>query len=91
MIKVVLKSGKEQSIKRFHPWIFSGAIKQIKGKVAEGDIVTVFSNEGEFLCSGHYQIGTIAVRIISFEDKAINNDFCRRKLQSDLDVRKSLG
>lgn len=91
IITVVLKSGKEQSIKRFHPWIFSGAIKQIKGKVAEGDIVTVFSNEGEFLCIGHYQIGTIAVRIISFENKAVNNDFWRKKLQNAFDVRKSLG
>lgn len=91
MIKVVLKSGKEQSVRRFHPWIFSGAIKQIKGKVSEGDVVIVYSNEGEFLCIGHYQIGTIAVRVISFENIKINNDFWRKKLQNAFDVRKSLG
>ena len=61
-IMVVLKSGKEQSLKRFHPWFFSGAIKKIYDEVAEGDLVAVYSNKDEFLGIGHYQIGSIAVR-----------------------------
>jgi 23S rRNA (cytosine1962-C5)-methyltransferase len=61
-IKVVLKSGKDQALKRFHPWVFSGAIKKIYDEVAEGDLVAVYSNKDEFLGIGHYQIGSIAVR-----------------------------
>ncbi|HDR52264.1 MAG TPA: class I SAM-dependent rRNA methyltransferase, partial [Mariniphaga anaerophila] len=64
-VKVVVKSGKDQSLKRFHPWVFSGAIKKMYGQVKEGDLVAVYSNKDEFLGTGHYQIGSIAVRIIS--------------------------
>ena len=60
---VILGSGKDQSVKRFHPWVFSGAIKKIKGPVAEGDVVAVYSNHDEFLGLGHYQVGSIAVRL----------------------------
>jgi len=62
--KVILKSGKDQSLRRYHPWIFSGAIKKIIGHVNEGDLVYVTDNKDEFLAIGHYQIGSIAVRII---------------------------
>ena len=70
--KVILKSGKDQSVRRYHPWIFSGAIKKIIGNVNEGDLVVVTDNKDEFLALGHYQIGSIAIRIISFEEIEIN-------------------
>ncbi|HKL07721.1 MAG TPA: class I SAM-dependent rRNA methyltransferase [Bacteroidales bacterium] len=89
--KVILKSGKDQSVRRYHPWIFSGAIKKIKGNVNEGDLVMVTDNKDEFLAMGHYQIGSIAVRIISFEQTAINVDFWRRKIQNAYALRKTLG
>lgn len=91
LVKVVLKSGKDQSLKRFHPWIFSGAIKEIFGKPAEGELVEVFSNKDEFLAIGHYQIGSIAVRVVSFEDIEIDYDFWKQKVQSAWEMRKMLG
>ena len=66
-IKIVLKSGKEQSVRRFHPWIFSGAIKKIYGDPVEGDLVDVFDNKDNFLAVGHYAPGSIAIRVLSFE------------------------
>ncbi|KPK86121.1 MAG: SAM-dependent methyltransferase [Bacteroides sp. SM23_62_1] len=66
-IRIILKSGKDQSIRRFHPWVFSGAIKKIHGFPSEGDLVEVYSNKDEFLGAGHYANGSIAVRIISFK------------------------
>ncbi|RLD62566.1 MAG: class I SAM-dependent rRNA methyltransferase [Bacteroidetes bacterium] len=89
--KIILKSGKEQSINRYHPWIFSGAIKLIKGNLKEGDIVEVVSNHNEFLALGHYQIGTIAVRIFSFEKAEINADFWENKIQNAYNLRKKIG
>lgn len=89
--KVILKSGKEQAIKRFHPWIFSGAIKIINGKVKEGDIVEVVSNKNEFLALGHYQIGSIAVRIFSFEKTEINYEFWEKKILNAYNLRKKIG
>lgn len=73
--KVYLKSGKEQSLQRFHPWIFSGAIKRIDGEPAEGDVVEVVSTKGDFLAFGHYQPGSITVRVISFQQVDINKEF----------------
>lgn len=89
--RVVLKSGKEQSMLRFHPWIFSGAIHEIIGRVEEGDVVEVFSNKNEFLAMGHVQIGSIAVRIFSFEKVEPDFNFWKGKLDRALDVRKKLG
>jgi 23S rRNA (cytosine1962-C5)-methyltransferase len=89
--RVVLKSGKEQSLQRFHPWVFSGAIKEIVGRVEEGDVVEVVSNKNEFLAMGHIQIGSIAVRIFSFEKKEPDFNFWKGKLDRALDVRKKLG
>ena len=65
---IYLKKGKEESLKRFHPWIFSGAILRGDDDIAEGDIVRVLSAGGDFLAVGHYQIGSIAVRVLSFRD-----------------------
>jgi len=89
--KIVLKSGKDSSLKRFHPWVFSGAIKKIDGYPAEGDIVKVYSNQDEFLGTGHYQVGTISVRVFSFEDKEINREFWKSKFDAAIQLRKVIG
>jgi 23S rRNA (cytosine1962-C5)-methyltransferase len=89
--KIILKAGREQSLKRFHPWVFSGAIKKIQGNVDEGDIVTVISDDGEFLGIGHYQIGSISVRIVSFSEVTPNYSFWRGKIENAWELRKSLG
>lgn len=91
IIKIVLKPGKEQSLKRFHTWVFSGAIQKIQGKVAEGDLVSVYSADDEFLGTGHYQIGSIAVRIISFRDEVIDYNFWKNKLNNIWNLRVALG
>lgn len=89
--QVILKSGKDQSVRRYHPWIFSGAIKKIKGIVNEGDLVEVYDNKDEFLAVGHYQIGSIAVRILSFNQKEINDDFWKERIESAWKLRMELG
>ena len=89
--RVILKSGKEQSIKRLHPWIFSGAIKKIEGKPAEGDTVEIFSGTGEYLATGHYQVGSIAVRIYSFHQVTPDFEFWKMKFKAALDLRTTLG
>ncbi|RKD90138.1 class I SAM-dependent rRNA methyltransferase [Mangrovibacterium diazotrophicum] len=88
---VVLSKGKEQSLKRFHPWVFSGAIKKISSEVQEGDLVRVVSNSNEFLGIGHYQIGSIAVRILSFKDVEIDRSFWKQLLGEAVNLRASLG
>ena len=88
---VILKSGKDQSLMRYHPWVFSGAIKKTKGSFSEGDVVRVYNNKDQFLGLGHYQPGTIAVRILSFDDRPINDDFWKERLQQALDLRKRIG
>jgi 23S rRNA (cytosine1962-C5)-methyltransferase len=88
---VILKSGKDQSVRRFHPWVFSGAIKKIKGNVNEGDLVAVYDNKDEFLAIGHYQIGSIAVRILTFKDEEIDGDFWKKKIETAYRLRKEIG
>jgi 23S rRNA (cytosine1962-C5)-methyltransferase len=89
--KIVLKSGKADSLERKHPWVFSGAIKKIYGQPNEGDIVDVFSNKDEFLGTGHYQNGSIAVRVLSFEPCDLDSLFWNKKINSAFQLRKSLG
>lgn len=89
--KVILKSGKDQSVRRYHPWIFSGAIKKIIGHVNEGDLVYITDNKDEFLAIGHYQIGSIAVRILTFEQKEIDDSFWKEKISSAYNLRKTFG
>jgi len=89
--KIVLKSGKEQSLKRLHPWVFSGAIKKMHGNPVEGDLVDVFDNKDEFLGTGHYAPSSIAVRILSFEQVNPDINFFRKKIQRAIDYRKSVG
>ncbi len=89
--KVYLKKGKEESLKRFHPWVFSGAIHHMDNNVEEGETVKVFNAGGEFIAVGHYQIGSIAVRVLSFRDVEIDHDFWCARLQSALDMRIAVG
>lgn len=88
---VHLKKGKEDSLKRFHPWIFSGAINYMDEDIAEGEVVRVFTFSGDFIAIGHFQIGSIAVRVLSFSDVDIDREFWHSRLQSALDMRKNLG
>lgn len=89
--KVYLKPGKEESLKRFHPWVFSGAIAKIEGEPEEGEIVDVYTSKKEFIACGHYQIGSIAVRVLTFVQEPVNHEFWKRRLAVALDLRRSLG
>lgn len=91
MNSILLKSGKEKSVFRYHPWIFSGAIAKTEGTLQEGDIVKVYSADRQFLAIGHYQIGSIAIRILSFEDTVIDHNFWRTRITEAYRKRRSLG
>lgn len=88
---IYLKKGKDESLKRLHPWIFSGAIHHMEGNPNEGDCVRVFTGEGQFIAVGHYQIGSIAVRVLSFEDQEVGVPFWTRRIAEAYAVRRSLG
>ncbi len=90
-LTVTLKRGKEESLRRFHPWIFSGAILKMDEAIEEGDIVNVLSSSGEFLAVGHYQIGSIAVRVLSFRQITIDSAFWESRLLSALQMRIAIG
>lgn len=89
--KIHLKKNRDEALQRFHQWVFSGAIQHIEGQPSEGDVVEVFSHEGKYLATGHYQKGSITVRILSFEQRLIDEIFWTEKLQKALTFRKSLG
>ena len=91
MIKIILKKGRDESLRRFHPWVFSGAIAQVQGAPAEGDIVAVHAFDGSFLAYGHYQVGSIAVRVLSFDADVLAPDFWEVMLSRALQVRISCG
>jgi len=93
MKKIILRRGKEESLGRFHPWIFSGAIHHTEGSSAleEGDIVEVLASDGRFLAIGHWQIGSIAVRVLTFMRQPIDQTFWQKRLAAALDVRKAIG
>lgn len=88
---IYLKRGKEESLKRFHPWIFSGAIHHADEGIEEGEIVRVITADGAFIAVGHYQIGSIAVRVLSFHDECIDISFWRASLESALQMRIAVG
>ena len=90
-IKITLKPGKEDSFHRFHPWVFSGAIYRFEKQPEEGDIVEVTDHQGNFIGIGQYQIGSIAVRILTFKPEEINEQFYFKRLQEAYNVRLSLG
>ena len=91
MIKIILKRGREESLLRFHPWVFSGAIAEVQGEPAEGDLVAVHSATGDLLAYGHYQIGSIAVRVLSFDDAAVHPEYWETMLARALQMRVSAG
>ena len=88
---VVLKPGKESSLLRFHPWVFSGAVKYLPASVREGEIVRVVSAANEFLGLGHFQVGSIAVRIFSFEERVTDREFWKHKFSKAVEVREASG
>ena len=88
---IQLKRGKEESLRRFHPWVFSGAIQQTDSNLEEGDTVRVVTSSGEFIAVGHYQQGSIAVRVLSFSDVAIDDAYWASRLQSALSMRQAIG
>lgn len=87
---IKLKKGKEDSLLRFHPWVFSGAVESAPTDIEEGDIVKVVSNDNRFIGVGHFQIGSIVVRILSFEDTSIDLTFFEERLSAAYDLRKTL-
>ena len=90
-IKIVIKSGKEQSLRSFHPWVFSGAIKKMNGTPAEGDLVDIYDNKNIFLAVGHYAPSSIAVRVLSFEPVTPDIIFFREKIKRAIMYRKAIG
>lgn len=88
---IYLKKGKEESLKRFHPLVFSGAIARMDDGIEEGDIVRIITNSGDFIALGHYQIGSIAVRVLSFKDIVIDDDFWKQRLAAALLMRQCAG
>ncbi|MBN1387424.1 MAG: class I SAM-dependent rRNA methyltransferase [Bacteroidales bacterium] len=89
--RIILKSGKEQSVYRRHPWVFSGAIKKLVGEPEEGDVVAVYDNKENFLARGHYQPGSIAVRILTFSDEEIGEDFYSTRINDTIKYRERTG
>jgi len=90
-IKITLKPKKEESLQRFHPWIFSGAIQKIQGIPKEGDIIEIYNSNNEYCATGHYQIGSIAVRIFSFEKIMPDFAFWKNKIEKAYQLRVDLG
>lgn len=84
---IYLKKGKEESLRRFHPWVFSGAIHHTDEGIEEGETVRIIAENGDFIATGHFQIGSIAVRVLSFNDIEINDEFWKNRLQQALDMR----
>ena len=87
---IYLKRGKEESLKRFHPWVFSGAIQHMDEGILEGEVVNVLTSSNEFIALGHYQIGSISVRVLSFDDIGIDNAFWKSRIQSALTARLAI-
>lgn len=89
--RVLLKRGKEESLLRFHPWIFSGAIASIEGTPDEGDVVDVYTYDGNWIAAGHIQVGSIAVRVLTFTQEPIDKAFWRKKIEIAYRLRSDLG
>ena len=89
--KVILKRGKDSSLRRFHPWVFSGAIMRADDGIEEGEIVRVLTENGDFIAVGQAQVGSISVRVLSFDDIEINQEFWRERLRSALQMRQAIG
>lgn len=88
---IILKKGKEESLLRFHPWVFSGAILRAEGDIEEGDLVTVFDHERGFLAKGHSQIGSITVRVLTFTDETVEEAWWAGRIAHAYEYRQRLG
>ncbi len=91
MNKIYLKRGKEESLQRFHPWIYSGAIASFDGKAEEGEVVEVYTSKREYIATGHYQIGSIMVRVLTFNHETIDKEFYKQRLETAYKVRLCIG
>jgi len=91
MHAVFLKPKKEESVRRFHPWVFSGAIQKIDGQPSEGELVKVLDSQGNFLGIGHFQQGSIMVRLLSFQEEPIDENFWKNRITEAYRMRKALG
>ncbi len=89
--KIQLRKGKDESLRRFHPWVFSGAIQHMEEGIQEGELVRVVTFEGDFIAVGHYQQGSIAVRVLTFSDVEIDREFWYSRLRSALQMRLDIG
>ena len=89
--QIRLRKGKDESLRRFHPWVFSGAIQSVDEGIAEGEVVRVVTNSGDFIAVGHYQQGSIAVRVLTFNDVEIDEKFWSSRLRSALQMRCAIG
>ena len=89
--KIYLKRGKDESLRRYHPWIFSGAIAKMDEGIEEGDVVNVYTSDGGFIAVGHYQIGSIMVRVLDFTEREIDETFFLERLERAFEMRKALG
>ena len=92
--EIHLKRGKEQSLQRMHPWVFSGAIETFRSQesqVQEGELVDVFTKQGDFIARGHYEIGSITVRVLTFEQEDINSEWWQTRIRTAFQVREALG
>ncbi|MDH6310715.1 23S rRNA (cytosine1962-C5)-methyltransferase [Dysgonomonas sp. PFB1-18] len=89
--KIKLKPKKEESLRRFHPWVFSGAVQPKTDSIEEGEVVNVYTANDEFIAVGHFQIGSIEVRVLSFEEEAIDQSFWEKRLSAAFELRKSIG
>lgn len=91
MLTITLKRGKDESLRRFHPWIFSGAIQHIDGPQDEGSLARVLTCDGSYIATGHWQVGSIAVRVLTFTDEPVDGAFWQRRLQVALEARRAIG
>ena len=91
MNRIILKPGKDRSVFRYHPWIFSGAIARMEGNLQEGDLVKVYNADNTFLATGHYQIGSIAIRILTFEDREVDYSFWKERISEAYHMRQTIG
>ena len=91
MMNIYLRRGKEDSLRRFHPWIFSGAIHHSDGPQEEGALARVFTSDGDYIATGHWQVGSIAVRVLTFDDEPVDAAFWQRRLRAALEVRQAIG
>ena len=89
--QIQLRKGKDESLRRFHPWVFSGAIQSMDEGICEGEVVRVVTNSNEFIAIGHYQQGSIAVRVLSFKDIEVDDEFWHSRIRSAFEMRKTIG